>query len=80
MLSSGDSIDAVMAEYITIMIINNKSKGNSTQPSGKIPASDSFADNITKELEDGESHLMFCVFIANNLALIVIGSDYGLYP
>ena len=62
---SGRCTDPVMAEYITIMIINNKTAGTSTTSAtllGWMTDTACHTAQITSELEDRKYHTLFRCF------------------
>lgn len=65
-------IDPVMAEYITIMIINNKTAGMSTHCMRKALIVDSAVAQIASELED----CAFSCFIQLQAFTDVLNSDW----
>jgi hypothetical protein len=63
-----DMTDPVMAEYITIMIINNKTRGKFlNQTTLSFFFDESFPDQISSELEDRAFYTPYSVFYFSHL-------------
>lgn len=73
------STDPVMAEYITIMIINNKTAGESKLALVQIHLlNPNSPAQITSELEDCEFLFHFSLYVSDQGLRTVIGSEFGM--
>ena len=66
-----------MAEYITIMIINNKTRGKYLSSSRTAYFDEPFPDQISSELEDRELYALHSVICFSSFSSQVIGSVVG---